>query len=103
MAGPGYAAEFLCRCRYFQAERLIVNTTQHIRAGMRTDSTSFAVLVCTQGCGTLLWPVSDERNDSGLQKKMNYLLVHQGDTVFLPAEGPEIMMHGCMQLLRVRC
>ena len=113
----GYAKELLCRCRYFQAERMIVNTDRHQNAWLRTDSTSFAVLVCTRGCAAILWQsealctqteaarpsetagIPAEKADPG----MEYLLVSQGDTVFLPASGPEIRIHGNAQFLHVNC
>ena len=117
----GYATELLCRCRYFQAERMIVNTSRHQNAWLRTDSTSFAVLVCTRGCAAILWQseaahtqdeaasstgtvggaagISADNPDHGTE----YLLVSQGDTVFLPADGPEIRIHGNAQFLYVKC
>ncbi len=89
--GPGLAAELLCRCRYFRVERILLNT-ERIRgmAPMRTDDGTFNVLLCTDGCGTLLW-------ESGM------LPFFRGDSIFVPASSAACRLHGKAQLLRVGC
>ena len=88
---PGFASEFLCRCRYFEVRRLLLNT-QRIRtmASFRTDPTSFHVLICTDGCGVL----------SCSRLSMPFF---RGDTFFVPAGSGEIRIHGIATLLDVNC
>lgn len=88
---PGYASEFLCRCRYFQVERVLLNT-ERIRpmAPYRTGSTSFEVLLCIDGCGTFFW--EDE-----------HLPFFKGDCIFVPADSVNMHIHGQAELLRIRC
>ncbi len=88
---PGFASEFLCRCRYFEVRRLLVNT-QRIRemARYRTDDTSFHILICTDGDGVLFC-------------KKNSLPFFRGDTFFVPAGSEEIRIHGIATLLDINC
>lgn len=88
---PGFASEFLCRCRYFEVRRLLVNT-QRIRkmACFRTDDTSFHILICTEGDGVLF-----------CNKKS--LPFFRGDTFFIPAGSEEIRIHGIATLLDINC
>lgn len=88
----GYASEFLCRCKYFQVERLLVNTERcRELAKLQTDSTSFQVLLCTNGCGVLLC-------DSG-----EAIHFFKGDCIFMPAESEAVRIHGKAQFLKVMC
>lgn len=86
---PGFASEFLCRCRYFEVRRLLLNT-QRIRemASFQTDSTSFHVLICTEGCGVI----------SCNSMSMPFF---RGDTFFVPADSDEIRIHGIATLLDI--
>lgn len=87
----GCASELLCRCQYFEVYRLIVNTEQcRELVDYQTDSASFRVLVCTNGCGTISY-------EGG-----KTLLIFKGDCVFVPAESVKIKIHGKMQMLDVR-
>lgn len=88
---PGFASEFLCRCRYFEVRRLLLNT-QRIRkmASFQTDDTSFHVLICTDGCGVI----------SCNRSRMPFF---RGDTFFVPAGSDEIRIHGIATLLDVNC
>ncbi|MCM1065527.1 MAG: class I mannose-6-phosphate isomerase [Eubacterium sp.] len=88
---PGYASEFLCRCRYFQVERILINT-ERCRGLVRvkTDSTSFQVLLCVSGCGVLLSGEED-------------IPFFKGDCIFFPADSVQVRIHGRAQLLRVTC
>ncbi|MCD8346711.1 MAG: hypothetical protein LUD16_01935 [Lachnospiraceae bacterium] len=87
----GQAVELLCRCKYFQVERMLVNT-ERIRemAEIQTGSNSFQVLLCTEGCGVLFW-----NRDS--------LKFFKGDCVFIPADSVLIKIHGKAQFLNVSC
>ncbi|MCI8848695.1 MAG: class I mannose-6-phosphate isomerase [Oscillibacter sp.] len=88
----GYASELLCRCKYFEVYRLLVNT-ERCRELVRyqADKLSFRVLLCIQGCGML-------RSEKG-----NPLLVFKGDCIFFPANSAEVRLHGRAQFLEVRC
>ena len=91
----GYASELLCRCKYFQVRRLLVNTGEMLDADMpaisfQTDETSFHVLICTEGAGEMTF--------AGRKT-----CVRRGDTFFLPAAGAPIALTGSMTLLDVKC
>ncbi|MCD8039101.1 MAG: class I mannose-6-phosphate isomerase [Lachnospiraceae bacterium] len=89
---PGSASEFLCRCKYFQVERMLINTERcRSLVSFRTDSTSFQVLLCISGCGVLL-------EESG-----EALHFFRGDCIFVPANSETLRLHGRAQFLRVTC
>lgn len=89
---PGSATEFICRCKYFQVERMLINTERcRELVSFQTDSTSFQVLLCTNGCGVLL-----EENGKALH-------FFRGDCIFVPADSETIRLHGRAQFLKVRC
>lgn len=51
----GCASEFLCRCKYFEVHRLLVNTENcRTLVPYQSDNMSFRVLLCINGCGDLL-------------------------------------------------
>lgn len=88
----GCASEFLCRCKYFQVERLLLNTEICRKmAEMQIGSDSFQVLLCTSGCGVLYGED---------QSSINF---YKGDCIFLPADSVPMKLHGRAQLLRVSC
>lgn len=87
---PGMASELLCRSAYFEVHRLLVNTERRQIVKYRSDSTSFRVLLCIGGCGTLELP--DQ-----------VLNLYKGDCIFFPADSEQTLLHGQMQLLDVRC
>ncbi|MCD7806412.1 MAG: class I mannose-6-phosphate isomerase [Lachnospiraceae bacterium] len=87
----GQASEFLCRCKYFQVERILLNTQQcREMASFQTGSDSFQVFLCTEGCGVFYWT-------GGM---LNF---YQGDCIFIPASSVEIRIHGKAQFLKVEC
>lgn len=87
----GYAAEMLCRCKYFQVERVLVNTERcRELASFQSNSDSFQVLLCTNGCGIMTFGDGE------------VLQLFRGDCVFLPADSVEVKVHGEVQLLLVR-
>ena len=87
----GYASELLCRCRYFQVERILLNTeTNHNMITFRVGDTSFNVFLCVGGCGVMFFG-----NES--------LPFFKGDCIFIPAESMEIKIHGKASLLKVSC
>lgn len=87
----GYAAEMLCRCKYFQVERVLVNTERCKElASVQSNADSFQVLLCTNGCGTMMFGDGE------------IVPLFRGDCVFLPADSVEVKVHGELQMLLVR-
>lgn len=86
----GCASELLCRCKYFEVYRMIINTERCRKlVGYQSDSTSFRVLLCTDGCGSMQF--ADES-----------VMFFKGDCIFIPANSVKIRIHGNAQLLDVR-
>lgn len=86
---PGCASELLCRCRYFEVYRMLVNTERRQKVAYRADAMSFRVLLCVDGCGTVSFCNSASN-------------IYKGDCVFLPADSVELCLHGQLQLLDIR-
>ncbi len=86
----GSASELLCRCKYFQVERLLVNTECYREmADYQTGENSFQVLLCLGGCGTLIG-----------EESFNFI---KGDCVFVPANSIPLKIHGKAQFLKIGC
>lgn len=89
---PGIGREFLCRCKYFQVKRYLLNTEQtRSMAEIAIGMDSFKVLLCMSGCGILF-------TESG-----ESLSFFKGDCVFIPATDEKIRLHGTAKLLGVNC
>lgn len=89
---PGSASEFLCRCKYFEVERMLINTERcRSLVSFSTDKTSFQVLLCIGGCGVLTC-------EDGCA-----IPFFCGDCIFVPADSEVLRLHGRAQFLRVRC
>ncbi|MCR5775970.1 MAG: class I mannose-6-phosphate isomerase [Lachnospiraceae bacterium] len=87
----GWASELLTRCKYFQVERVLLNTEVHRElVPFKTGSNSFHALLCVDGCGSV----------SGGDVFINFF---KGDCVFVPADSAELKIHGKSQLLNVSC
>ena len=87
----GTASELLCRCRYFQVERVLVNTEQRRdMAAFRASAESFEIFLFLHGCGTMFC------GESMIQ-------FFKGDCVFVPAGSGEIRMHARTEFLRISC
>ncbi len=88
---PGVADELLCRCKYFEVFRVMLNT-ESVRemAEIQTGSNSFQVLLCTEGCGIFFW------DDTSLP-------FYKGDCLFIPANSVPFKIHGKAQMLKVSC
>lgn len=87
----GTASELLTRCRYFQVERMLLNTEVNRQmANFRTGPNSFHALLITEGCGVMLGVGVD-------------LPFFKGDCIFVPAESTELKLHGKAQILNVSC
>lgn len=84
---PGCSREILCRCRYFETERLHVSRG----AAFTVQHTSFQILLCVNGEGGL---AADEYQQSLRFKK--------GDCVFIPAGLGRCFVTGECELLKVR-
>ena len=91
----GCASEFLCRCEYFQVERLLLNTkAEDMEVVYSTDSTSFEVLLCVEGTGQL-----SEQDETGRK----ILSFRKGDCIFVPADSVPLLLAGNAQLLKIHC
>ncbi|MCR5229275.1 MAG: class I mannose-6-phosphate isomerase [Solobacterium sp.] len=84
----GYASELLGRCKYFQVERILINSAEGI-IPVRTGSNSFEVLLCIGGSGVL--------------KGTDQLPFEKGQCIFLPADSEEMHLEGKAELLRICC
>ena len=87
----GAASELLNSCKYFQVERLLLNTEIN-RSLMKfqTGSNSFHALLCVDGCGVLF--------GEGVT-----LPFFKGDCIFVPSESIPMKLHGKAQILNVSC
>ena len=85
---PGAASELLCRCKYFEVHRLIVNTREQ-GVCCQADPLAFRVLLCLEGAGKIAWETGT-------------LSIGKGDCVFLPADSPVLSLTGKAQLLDIR-
>ena len=87
----GYATELLCRCKYFQVDRMLLNTERWREgASFQTAADSFRVLLCTEGVGTL----------AGETEGLQFI---KGDCIFVPAGSVPLKLYGKAQLLMVGC
>lgn len=86
---PGGSRELLCRCRYFEVERI------QVTKGFTFSVTdySFQVLMCLDGYGQV------ETMDAEL-KPMRFV---KGETMFLPAGIGRCLVIGETVLLKIRC
>lgn len=84
----GEASELLCRCKYFEARRIILNTGKH-PVYYKTDEISFRVLLCLEGRGSI-------------QFENEILDFEKGRCIFVPANSVVINIYGRAQFLEVR-
>lgn len=88
---PGCASELLCRCEYFEVYRMIMNTERCRKmVGYQSDSSSFRVLLCVNGCGSIVMEDGD------------YISFFKGDCIFFPANSMKVRLHGEAQFLDIR-
>lgn len=85
----GCALELLCRCKYFEVYRMLVNTERRQQVHYRADELAFRVLLCINGCGTITF-------EGGAQS------FYKGDCIFVPADSVMLTLHGQAQFLDVR-
>jgi len=86
----GAARELLTRCRYFQVERLILNTEGRVLPEFRAGKNSFHALLVTDGCGVLF----------GFGFHLNFF---KGDCIFVPADSIPLQIHGRGEILDISC
>lgn len=88
----GAASERLCRCKYFQVERFLLNT-ESVRklVEFQTAGDSFQVFLCLDGCGVIFLEDGDRLN------------IFKGDCVFVPANSMSMRFHGKARFLNVKC
>ena len=85
----GGATELLARCKYFQVERLLLNTEVYRKLfDFQTQGNSFHALLIVDGCGSI----------SGEGFMMNFF---KGDCIFIPADSIPLKLHGRSQILDV--
>ncbi|MCM1232796.1 MAG: class I mannose-6-phosphate isomerase [Ruminococcus flavefaciens] len=91
----GCAGELITRCKYFQVERMLLNTeVQRELVDFQTGFNSFHALLCVEGCGS----ISADGREKGFM--LNFF---KGDCIFVPAESIHLKLHGKAQLLDVSC
>ncbi|MCD7836953.1 MAG: class I mannose-6-phosphate isomerase [Lachnospiraceae bacterium] len=89
---PGCAVEMLCRCKYFQTERMLLNT-ETASVTIRAEINSFQVLLCVDGEGALY----------NTETTGECIAFRKGDCIFIPADSAELRLKGRAQLLKVEC
>ncbi len=85
---PGCSREILCRCKYFETERIVVS----LGFAFSVTENSFQILLCTEGEGGI---TTDEM--------VRPLRFHKGECIFLPAQTGRCHVLGNCHLLKVRC
>jgi len=92
----GIMLEKLYQCKYFSVERALLDTQRCKKyASFQTRKNSFRVLLCIEGCGTLMW-----KNQTGEEVRLDFF---RGDCIFIPADSVEYHAHGKAEFLRVGC
>lgn len=87
----GSASELLCRCKYFEVYRMLINTERRQIVHYQSDAGSFRILLCVSGCGTISY------------KAEGYdLPFYKGDCLFVPADSIKFRIHGQAKFLDVR-
>lgn len=86
---PGCLRELLCRCKYFEVERIQVSE----KFLFSVMSQSFQVLMCLDGDGQV------EGKDTEI-KPVRFI---KGETLFLPAGSGRCMVTGNAAILKIRC
>lgn len=86
----GCAMEMLCRCRYFEVYRMLLNTERcRTMVDYCTGSISYHVLLCVSGCGTMLMEDGDA---------IHFI---KGDCIFVPANSVKTKLHGKAHFLDI--
>jgi len=85
----GYSKELLCRCKYFETERVEI-TKDYL---FTVTNTSFQVLLCLEGKGRIV----------STNAIFEEVIFGKGDTLFLPANIGTCSVYGRVTLLKIRC
>ncbi len=85
---PGCSREILCRCKYFETERITVS----LGMAFSVLDASFQVILCLNGEGGI---TADNMSHPLLFKK--------GDCIFIPASMGRCHLIGKTELLKIRC
>lgn len=115
----GIATELLARCRYFQVERMLINTQSiqpclvtHLGAELTVGDNSFHVLLCINGKGILVNGTNSEANlinsyTNSKERGSKGLLFRKGSCIFIPAAVKETCcvynIIGQAELLNISC
>lgn len=86
---PGCSRELLCRCKYFETERIRV-TKAFVFSVM---DASFQVLMCLDGYGEV----------QAMDVKQKSMRFSKGETMFLPAGLGRCLVTGKAEMLKIRC
>lgn len=86
---PGCSREVLCRCKYFETERISVTRGFTFTVG----EASFQVLMCIDGSGEV----------EAMNTAQKPLRISKGETVFLPAGIGRCRAAGELEMLKIRC
>lgn len=82
----GMASEVLCRCKYFEVQRLIINTINNEAVLYEADVDSYSVLLCVDGEGKLSTGTT----------------IKKGQCLFVPADSEPVFIEGRCEFIRVR-
>ena len=85
---PGCSREILCRCQYFEVERIVVD----MGFAFSVRDTSFQILFCADGEAGI--------NTDSMTRPLRF---HRGECLFLPAGTGRCHVIGTCELLKVRC
>lgn len=85
---PGCSKEVLCRCQYFETEKIQVST----KISFTVLDSSFQVVLCIDGKGV----ITTRHTEYQLEFK-------KGDCIFIPAGVGSCIIRGCAELLKIRC
>ncbi len=84
----GCSREILCRCRYFDTERILIS----MGLDFSVMDTSFQVLLCAEGSGGITC--------GNMEKPLRF---KRGDCLFIPAGIGKCHILGQAELIKVRC
>ncbi len=113
---PGFATESLARCQYFAVSRCLLHSSGVTLPALPE---SFRVLLCIDGEGELWVPgitdsgnygstdsriygPTDSRNNGFTDSGIQGITFRKGDTVFIPATAPELLLSGQAEFLLTR-
>ena len=104
----GYASEFLCRCKYFEVHRILINTTEsdESKVFFEADELSFRVLLCVEGSGCIkgsssINESSSIKDSSSMESDFQAFDYRKGDCIFIPA-STALSLSGKATFLDVR-